>query len=815
MLKQLKRFSMPCLGALLALSLSACDSSSGTGTPPPRTVLEPIYDQFVQDNVQIQFPPPVSQTQADSLTVRGIVQNADNIERLHLNGVDATSDDGWATWTVQMPLDQGLNTLQLVAEDAEGNSENLSQLLVTRQTDLVSARKIRLDRTNNRLLALDFSERAIVAVDLDSGDRSVFSPPEGSENLISAPRELMVHESSNSVLVAQAGNEPIISVDLTTGMQEVLVVTGLENLNWQATSQAMTPSATGAYVAGRELVYRRSTTTTETNEDGEEVEVTIIERVEDADDANIATLSTGFIYHLDLMSKERTLVSNFDTEDAGRRLSNDIRSISTTLDSDVIYVLERFQLQNQVQYAIMAVDKITGRREDFELVFPEPETEEDSEEPVESPAEEEGSAIPDEDLDQEEPSETVAPPPELTLAAARELQLDTANNRLWLLTAGRNLGKIDLSTREGELVAAPTVPADTDFPLLRAESLALDEYEQRIYLSDISYGRIVSVNVDTGERSLLSSSGPADPDGTQSFFGPSAVTLDLLNHQVFVTDQAQRAIYRYNLLDGTKTALAQRNTVDGDVPINFPLSADFDNLSGRLTVFDNPRQAPVPRTGDISLINVDPDSGSNNRVFRYNVNITARDALYDPHSEAYFILEQNLLRRIVIDEAGSARPSLMSGGNTPNRNNPFSANLRSMVLDPANERILVLDMTRRAVIAADWDTGERTYLSRAPTSEDSDDGLVRFQIPLAMSLDPLRDRVLVLDSGLKAIVAVDLETGERTIVASNQGVTRDRLITPRSIAAHPIYNYALIVDDTRNVLMAVDLVTNERVTLSR
>ena len=96
---------------------------------------------------------------------------------------------------------------------------------------------------------------------------------------------------------------------------------------------------------------------------------------------------------------------------------------------------------------------------------------------------------------------------------------------------------------------------------------------------------------------------------------------------------------------------------------------------------------------------------------------------------------------------------------------------RGITLDAG--RALLVDDGLDAVVAVDLVSGERTILSDSTTPNTTNP----FVSPVGITLDAANDRALVTDGGLAAVVAVDLASGERTILSDN--------LSPGSLFAFP------------------------------
>ena len=826
MLKHSSHIATISLTLVLALALGACsDSNSSSGnqtTPPP--VYVPSIPELELDNVQVYFPPPVSTTGDDTVLVRGKVENTTDVARLQINGIDVDSDDGLATWTVAVPLVSGTNTLQLTAEDNEGNQESLTELTVTRNIALMAPKKSVLDYDNNRLLVLDYAQNNLVAVDLDSGDRSALSPVSiSAANLIEQPRDLILDAPGQRAIVYQFGDKPFIAVDLTSGAQTEIEPHGLDDiiltenpqfmayltqtrapsliqLGRSAESRAMTNAVDGAYVADAEIVYL--------DQD--------LERVEPEEAVSLAV--SGIVYHMDLSTGERTVVSNYGTPNTEFPIRPEVLSMDTSPDSDQIYLLER----SSNIYQISGIDKNTGART---LVFPATSDAEDEDiesadinegngGDSESVPEEEEAVVNDEDEDTDDSDDTSE------LMAPRVIRLDYANNRLWLLNARTTVAQIDLSTKEATIVASSSIPEDADFPLVGLESITLNTQEQEILAVDDAYDQVLRIDTNTGERTRLSGTGVPDPTGSTLFTTPTDVTLDIQNHRAFVLDSLRATIFDVNLNTGSKTVLADNANPDNDkdhIPMAYPIVATLGPDNESLLVLNNLRQRlPSVAAGNPGLLDIALSDGNKSNLFTYGVNAQFRDIAYVASQDAYYVAKSNYIRKLskAKNDEEELEYSIFSASNRPTGAHPFF-NLRALAVDAAHHRLLALDSAKNAVLAVDLETGARTLLSGQDFPESGE--ALNLVNASDIVVDNQHNRALVLDPVLKAIIAVDLTTGEKSMVVDNETVegTRNRLSNPRRLDLHPIFNYVVVVDETLDVLMAIDLETNQRVILSR
>ena len=139
--------------------------------------------------------------------------------------------------------------------------------------------------------------------------------------------------------------------------------------------------------------------------------------------------------------------------------------------------------------------------------------------------------------------------------------------------------------------------------------------------------------------------------------------------------------------------------------------------------------------------------------------------------------------------------------------------IRANTLDIADNRnrALVTDQSLEAVISVDLGTGARTILSDPETPDTAN----VFGVPDAIAIDEANDRALVVDRNLLAVMIVDLVTGERTILSDPETPDdNNQFIAPSGIFIDPQNNRALVADQSRASIIAVDLDTGARTILS-
>lgn len=289
----------------------------------------------------------------------------------------------------------------------------------------------------------------------------------------------------------------------------------------------------------------------------------------------------------------------------------------------------------------------------------------------------------------------------------------------------------------------------TDSTFIMPQHLTMDLANNRVLVADPDLLAVVAVNLATSERSILS-----DFSGRVGFLG---IALDEANNRALVTGDSYLNVTAVDLNTGARTVLSDVDTPNTDNAFSFPTRLAVDRANNRVLVVD-----PI-RPG---IFAVDLSSGAR---------------------------------------------TILSDNSPPNTGIPFSVNnLFGITVDSANNRALVIDRGRLAVMAVSLSDGSRTILS-ANTPNDGP----AFITPSMITIDTAGNRALVSDFGRPAVIAVDLTTGQRSIVVDdkpdNDGIT---FTGPVGIAFNSSNNTILLGDQSSATIFAADPQNNQQVILS-
>ena len=240
--------------AVIALTTACNDGSEGGSA----------FGDVTGPLVVLTFPPSVSFTDAETIIATGTASDASGVAEVRVNGVLATTSDGFVTWHASVPLVAGANALTVTATDSLGNSDARaaearieSQALLLRPwwiavdparqlafvldgglkaVDLLTGVRTTvsdhahgtgprlfgagLALDGDRALVLNNSPQSVLAVDLASGDRTILSDASHGAGPIHFWQAIAV--DGGRALVTSAHLSAVLAVDLASGDRTIL-----------------------------------------------------------------------------------------------------------------------------------------------------------------------------------------------------------------------------------------------------------------------------------------------------------------------------------------------------------------------------------------------------------------------------------------------------------------------------------------------------------------------------------------------------------------------------------------------------------------
>ncbi len=377
--------------------------------------------------------------------------------------------------------------------------------------------------------------------------------------------------------------------------------------------------------------------------------------------------------------------------------------------------------------------------------------------------------------------------------------LDSNNNRVLVSDLSLDaIVAVDLTTGNRTVISDSSTGSGTNFD--NAEDIVLDSNNNRLLVTDSGLNAVIAVDLTTGDRTVIADS--VTGSGT-NFFSLQFIALDSSNNQVVVTDANLAAVVTVDLATGNRTVISNFSTGSG---ANFvsPRNVVSDSSNNRALVIDISLNAILAvdfTTGNRTVVS-DSNTGSGT-----NLSLLSSIVL-DSNNNRALVSDLTIDTIAAVDLATGNRTviSNFGTGSGTNFNDP-----QSIVLDSNNNRALVADSALDAIVAVDLATGNRTVISNNSTGSG-----INFDNPQDIVLDSNNNRVLVADSGLNAIVAVDLATGNRTVISDSGTGSGTNFVNLQGIVLDSNNNRVVAVDDAGvdSGIFAVDLSTGDRTVIS-
>lgn len=223
---QLKILSAPNTPAgSYKISVSATKNTSGGGTPISESdsaVVEvgPI-DPGEAPVVTITSHTDQQELSGRAIVIHGTASDPDGVRRVEINGHGVESSDGYATWSIKLPLETGPNTFVAATTDALNFSNMEAATLSVYNTKVFLSNPVDLaiDEARQQLLVTDIGIGALIAFDLDKGSARMVSGPGKPNNALPFiyPTLLAVDSANDQAWVLDSGYKGLLKVDLNTG----------------------------------------------------------------------------------------------------------------------------------------------------------------------------------------------------------------------------------------------------------------------------------------------------------------------------------------------------------------------------------------------------------------------------------------------------------------------------------------------------------------------------------------------------------------------------------------------------------------------
>ncbi len=398
------------------------------------------------------------------------------------------------------------------------------------------------------------------------------------------------------------------------------------------------------------------------------------------------------------------------------------------------------------------------------------------------------------------------------------IAVDATNNRLlaWNRESRELLG-IDLTSGLETLIASNTFPDGANL-FFTVQDIVIDGANNRALVLDSGKQAIIAMDLDTGIRTIFSN---AKEPSFNPFGAPRSLVLDTDSNRVLVAEEFHDQIIAVDLDTGGRTILSRPPARNPHADYRFsgtPLAV------GRGAVLDITGNRLLVGNKKDPLFAVDLDRGKRSHFSEglahsaKNLFVSPTDIVFDKMANRAYMIDLRLKAILGFDFETRDRFEL-SGPAKPDEVNSFDTPV-GLALDKPNNRLLVVDEGLKRILAVNLDSGGRTVVASlgpvSPNPSNDRRGIVvdspndralytspdspaivelnfsgpsgvitttgespAFLEPREVAVDAARNRILVADVGLRALVAVDMDSLERSIVRNFQRIS-DITIDPES-----------------------------------
>ncbi len=385
-----------------------------------------------------------------------------------------------------------------------------------------------------------------------------------------------------------------------------------------------------------------------------------------------------------------------------------------------------------------------------------------------------------------------------TMSGAQGIAFDAENNKAYI--SDENLPGVyvlNLSDNTSEEFSGPNVGTGSLFEDDLEGGIALDAANNRLLVTDDGRNAVIAVDLATGNRSDFSVG--------NNISGPFGIAIDVANERALLVDTTLDGVLALSLADGTQTIISSEKSGaevgTGDVSLTSPRDIAI-NSTGTL--------AYVVGTGADAVVAIDLSNG-NRSILSGSGTGTGTG-----FSSIRGITLDETGNRVLVSDAGSGFEGVISVDLTTGNRTELSGqnagatdtsgadfdSTRAVVVDSANNRLIVVDADISAPVAVDLTSGDRSLI-QPPRAESPSVGTGQaLADATGMALDPSGEALYVADDSADVIIKVDLASGDRSVVLASNGTTMTQI---RGIGFDTENNQLLAVDNADDVLVSIDI----------
>jgi sugar lactone lactonase YvrE len=382
------------------------------------------------------------------------------------------------------------------------------------------------------------------------------------------------------------------------------------------------------------------------------------------------------------------------------------------------------------------------------------------------------------------------------LTEPRGLLLNASNTSLYVIDYVPEqpaVVEINLATLSRTLVSNENNGIGTDFEL--PIDIISDKQDEKVWALDLSVEGIISTDLTTGDRELLS-----DPNNTPNFTNLSAIAHDASNNRLLVIDED--SLYAVDISDtpsaGDITILADDKVGTGTSLLN-PKKIALDESNNRIfTVIDNENNEEV-------LLSIDLITGERVVIAEFNtfrVSSEVTELAYEPANNRIFYIESNGMDTLVKIDLNSGEFSEVSNlfETAQEILNASISPISQFNLDIENN-IIFVPIYPFGLIELDLISGT----AKAAAYNDAEDYYDHWNVT---TLDAKNNRILVVDAGASQVLSIDIASGTKTLISDTHSTINMRRVSDVTYDSEK--NLLFFSDSIEDNIYVIDVETGER-----
>lgn len=243
-----------------------------------------------------------------------------------------------------------------------------------------------------------------------------------------------------------------------------------------------------------------------------------------------------------------------------------------------------------------------------------------------------------------------------------------------------------------------------------------------------------------------------DADQTEfNLTQPRSTGIDEINNRLLVADSDLDMVIAVDLTTGERSKFLKNGVGTGRALVA-PRAFALDFVKNVAYVFDDGGNSPPV------LLSIDLNTGNRIQVAHLGdlQNIQAQDIILDSVSQTLYLVSTE---EIVAVDIASEKIEVLSGGG---KGVGIAVGIfTGGSLDVENNRLLVTDAQQDLVLAVDLDSGDRSLVSSLAANIGAGPDLYT---PVAIEFDARNNRAFVVDQQTASLLAVDLASGDRSLL---------------------------------------------------